>query len=162
MTNSVPDGFDAFVPALGMERETIAQFVELLRLEQESLRHGVTDGLLEIVGKKDALAVTLGHLAKQRCAALEAQGYSTNRQGVEAWCAKHPETPEAGDIWAAILTLAGEARELQRVSGELIQIHMHYNAKALEALRGDRATPDLYGPDGQSTKPSDQHINHSV
>lgn len=153
---------DAFEQLLSDERGAIAQFIELLGLEQASLQRGCTDDLLELSEKKEKLAVHLSDVSAQRCSFLDAQGFTTDRKGVEAWCAKHPEASKAGDTWSAILSLAAEARELQRVNGELIALHLRHTARALEALKGGRKSLELYGPDGQSTKSSDQRINHAV
>jgi len=144
------------------EVQTIGQFVDLLKLEQAALRSGDTETLLGYAEQKLNLASRLDELAAQRNAALAAQGFSTDRIGVEAWCAKHLEEDIATKAWATVLALAGEARELNRGNGELIRLRMQYNAKALEALRGGASSLDLYGPDGQATAPGRRRINHSV
>ncbi len=58
-----------------------------------------------------------------------------------------------------MLSLASQARELNRVNGELIQIRMQYNAQALEALLGGNGSLALYGPDGQNAAPSARRIS---
>ena len=149
-------------PLLIRERDVIAQFIELLQREQASLRSSKPESLLELAEEKDKLAVVLSNIARQRCAQLAAEGYSADRQGVEAWCAKNTHDVEAGPSWAEILKLAGEARELQRVNGDLIALHLDYTTRALEVLSGSKKTLDLYGPDGQSSKPADPRINHKA
>lgn len=152
----------AFLQTLSAEAEAVRQFVALLKLEQNVLSSGHTDDLPALAEQKSTLALHLNSLATQRNAALAAHGLSADRSGVEAWCAKHPEEKTAGKTWSAILSLAGEARELNRLNGELIQIRMQYNSKALEALQGGRNSLDLYGPDGQSTTPGKRRINDVV
>lgn len=144
------------------EAQTVQQFVDLLKLEQSSLSQGDTDALPAYAEQKIALAALLNDFAAQRNAALALLGFKADRAGVEAWCAKHPEEDMAAKAWATVLALAGEARELNRVNGELIRLRMQYNAKALEALRGGASSLDLYGPDGQATTPGHRRINHSV
>jgi flagella synthesis protein FlgN len=151
-----------FLQALAAEAEAVQQFVELLKLEQTALTKGSTDMLPELAERKGKLAVHLSGLAVQRNAALAAQGLGADRAGIAAWCAKHPSDKKADQAWAMILALAGEARELIRLNGELINIRMQYNSKALEALHGGNSSLDLYGPDGQATPPGNRRINDAV
>ncbi len=155
-------GTAAFLKALGAELEAVQQFVDLLKLEQTELSTGSTNALPELSERKSTLAIHLSELAAQRNTALAAQGLGADRAGLDAWCAKHPSDKKAAKAWAAILALAGEARELIRLNGALINIRMQYNARALEALRAGSATLDLYGPDGQSTTPGSRRINDAV
>ena len=150
----------AFAQTLAAERETITRFIELLEREQASLRHGQTEELIELSTQKEALAARLEALGAERRSFLAGHGHSTDRKGTEAWCEQHPDDGEAADSWREILALAARARELQRVNGDLIELHLHYNAKALEALQGGRRSLDLYGPDGQSKTASNQSIDH--
>ena len=144
------------------EAQAVEQFVELLKLEHDSLRRGDTDALAGHAEQKLKFADQLNELAAQRNAALAALGFGSDRAGADAWCAQRPEEEIATKAWATILALAGEARELNRLNGELIRLRMQFNAKALEALRGGASSLDLYGPDGQATVPGQQRINHSV
>ncbi len=140
----------------------VGQFVELLKDEQKSLAKGASDELPALAESKAKLAPTLGSLAAQRNEVLAKEGLAVDRPGIEAWCAKHPKDPAVALAWAKIIALASEARELNRVNGELIALRMQYNAKALEALRGGANPLDLYGPDGQSTAFGGRRINDSV
>jgi flagellar biosynthesis protein FlgN len=148
----------AFLKALAAELEAVKQFIDLLKLEQTELSTGTTDALPGLAERKNTLAVHLSGLAAQRNASLAAQGLAADRVGLEAWCAKHPGEKRAARDWATILALAGEARELIRLNGELINTRMQYNSRALEALRGGNSSLDLYGPDGQSTTPGKRRI----
>ena len=139
----------------------LAQFVELLRREQVSLTHGVADDLPQVADQKNGLVIQLNQLSAQRAAFLEACGLTADRAGIDAWCAQ-AQDQEAAETWQKVLLLAAEARELNRVNGELIQIRMQFTAKALEALSGAKNSLELYGPDGQSTKPGARRINDAV
>ena len=152
----------ALLQILAEEAESIQQFVDLLNLEQVALASGETDALPEFAEKKSKLAVTLNKLAGQRSTLLSAQGFSIDRKGVEAWHAKHPTEQSVADTWSTILTLAAEARELNRVNGELIQLRLNVTAKALQALQAGKNSLDLYGPDGQSTSTGQRRIDHAV
>lgn len=162
MGASVADEPSSFEHLLDRERDAIARFIELLRQEQTSLRHGKPDHLLELAEQKDKIALELSHISRQRGALLERQELANDRQGVETWCAKHAQSSTARATWSSILELAGEARELQRINGDLIALHLDYTTRALEVLSGREKALDLYGPDGQSSKLADQRIDHKA
>ena len=144
------------------EAEAVQQFAELLKLEQTSLSSGNTDELPAFAEHKVNLAFHMNTLSAQRNASLATQGFDADRAGVEAWCAKYPNEKDVATAWSRILSLAGEARELNRLNGELIQIRMQYNTKALEALQRGKNSLALYGPDGQSTTTGNTRINDAV
>lgn len=148
--------------ALQEEAAEIQRFTELLKLEQVALSNGNTEELLVFATQKDHCASRINQLATQRNALLTAQGFIADRPGIEAWCAKNPKETLAASVWTSILSLAREAQELNRLNGELIQMRLQYNNKALEALRGQENSLSLYGPDGQSTGQGQQRINHTV
>ena len=153
---------DSVSQTLLLEAATVRQFVDLLKREQASLSTGSADELLALIAQKDQLAIQINSLAAQRNKSLDAEGFSPDRIGVEAWCAKHPTEETASNAWTSILALANDARELNRLNGELIQIRLQYNNKALEALQGSKKALDLYGPDGHSTTQAHRRINHAV
>lgn len=144
------------------EGELIEQFVSVLKHEQSLLSQGSADELPALTEQKNRLVVQLNQLAAQRNASLTALGYTADRSGIEAWCEEQANRPEMRNAWGRILMLAGEARELNRLNGDLIVARMQYNAKALEALAGARSSLELYGPDGQSTKSGNRRINDAV
>lgn len=162
MTKALTAEATVFLQAMSAEAEAVQQFVDLLKLEQTSLSNGNTDNLPEFAEQKSKLAVHLNSLAAQRNASLAAQGFAADRAGIEAWCATFPDEQHASSTWRTILSLAAEARELNRLNGELIQMRMQYITKALEALQSGNKSLDLYGPDGQSTTAGHGRINHSV
>lgn len=143
------------------EIKLLAEFVELLRREQTALTHGAADDLPQLAEQKNGLVVQLNMISAQRASFLQAHGFTTDRTGIDEWCAQ-AQDPETTATWQQVLELAAEARELNRVNGELIQIRMQFNAKALEALGGAKSSLELYGPDGQSTKPGGRRINDAV
>lgn len=147
---------------ISSEEKTLLEFVELLAIEQTALGNGKTDELPALSERKSNFAVQLNDLAAQRNRLLAALGFSADRTGMEQWCARHSELTDSKQTWARVLSLASEARELNRLNGELIQMRMQYNTQALEALRGTRNSLQLYGPDGQSTATGHRRINDAV
>ncbi len=141
------------------EIAALQRFCTLLEREQQMLGKGEIDALLELVQEKNELAAALAAVAKQRVEALAAEGLAADRAGVAAWLAAQPSARRARTDWSLLLSLATQARELNRVNGELIQLRMQHNALALEALLGTTNSLGLYGSDGQSSLPSGHRIS---
>lgn len=154
----------ALVRTVDAEAATVEDFVALLEREQEMLVKGQVDDLIELVRQKDAVAAKLATLAAQRSMLLRASGLTTDTDGtgMASWFAANPAEVRARSAWSSLLSLAGQARELNRVNGELIQVRMQHNALALETLMGSNASANLYGPDGQKTPPSGRRISDSA
>lgn len=144
------------------ESRSIQRFVDLLNLEQIALKSGETDSLPDFADQKSQLAATLNNLAEQRDVLLSSQGFGADRKGFDAWRAKHSKEQTIADTWSGILKLAMEARELNRLNGELIRLRLSATAKALQALQAGKNSLDLYGPDGQSTSTGQRRIDHAV
>lgn len=147
---------------LQTEADAVERFADLLRQEQQTLASGDVDALAPLIQQKNAVAAELTRLAQQRNALLAAEGLAPDRSGIEAWCAQHPANTEVRAAWSRILLLASNARELNRVNGELIQIRMQHNAQGLEALLGASRSLELYGPDGQTAAQSGRRINEAA
>ena len=162
MLGKAPDkGGAQLRQTISEEAQSVQEFVDLLLVEQKALSSGDTDELPILAESKGKLADHLNQLAEQRNAALATLGFGANRDGMESWCAKYPDEQEVARIWANVLTLAREARELNRLNGELIKLRMNATAAALEALRASKSSLDLYGPDGQSARTTGQRrIDH--
>ena len=162
MSISPPSDAARLLQSLKSETETVSLFVELLRQEQSALSQGHTDDLPALVEQKNQLAERLGNLAAQRNALLAEQKFAADRPGIDTWCSRYPLETSVADVWSKILTLAAEAKELNRLNGDLIALRMRHNALTLEALRGGNQTLSLYGPDGQSMPQGSRRINDSV
>jgi flagella synthesis protein FlgN len=144
------------------EADAVFRFIDLLKQEQSTLTNGDVDSLTKVIEQKNAIAAELGLLAKQRNILLASRGLAPDRAGMEDWCARHPTNSPIRTTWSKILSSASEARELNRVNGELIQIRMQNNTQALEALLGASRSFSLYGPDGQTSGHSTRRINDAA
>jgi flagella synthesis protein FlgN len=148
-----------FLTTIDAEISTLQRFLTLLQREQEMLRTGNIDDLQPLLEEKSGLAAKLSMLAEQRSQALAAAGIVANRAGVSSWLGTQPETSREHTAWPLLVSLASEARELNRVNGELIQLRLQHSTQALEALLGNNDSLGLYRPDGQNTRPSGRRIS---
>jgi flagellar biosynthesis/type III secretory pathway chaperone len=82
---------------------------------------------------------------------------------MDAWSARHPEQEEAIAAWNRTQSLAAQAKELNRLNGQMIQLHLQYIGQALEILsRKEEGQLDLYGPDGRPTASKGPQINDAA
>lgn len=137
--------------AIDAEVAAVRSFIGLLQLEQQALRDGETDVLPEIVERKTSAAATLTDCAARRNVLLSGAGFASDRPGIDAWLRAHAEDSAVRTNWSLLLELASEARELNRLNGDLIRLRVQHNAQALEALLGASRPLQLYGPDGQTS-----------
>lgn len=149
---------DDLATIIPTEQEAVGRFVALLKEEQSALQQGDIDALGAIVERKTPLAAELDAIAGRRRAALEAAGLPVRREGVETWLSVAPEGAAARAAWRSLLALAAEARELNRVNGELIELRLRNNTQALQALLGAVPREELYGPDGRPAPPSGNRV----
>ena len=158
---SPQEGVRALGHLLAEEIGAMSLFVDLLQREQTELSQGKTDDLPVLAEQKSVLSARLQGIAGLRSDLLASSGHVADRAGMESWLQQHPLETDAASSWAALMALAAEARELNRLNGELIELHLQHNTRALNALRSGDSL-DLYGPDGQSRSASGARINASA
>lgn len=152
----------ALADLITAEAGMVSAFVLLLKEEQEILKAGSPDALPDVVERKSEIARKLAPLATARNAELARTGFAADRTGIDAWMAKHPSDQGLRQQWERLQTLAAEAKELNRVNGELIRLRMQNNTQALEALLAAANRQDLYGADGQAAPAAPRRIIDSA
>ena len=138
---------------IAAEADVVSAFVLLLQEEQEALKTGQADDLQGIIERKSTATQKLAPLSIARNATLTRAGLAPDRNGIDAWLQKQPADKAVRQNWDKLQSLAAEAKELNRLNGELIRLRMQHNAQALEALLSHANRQDLYSADGQ-TAPS--------
>lgn len=152
----------ALAEIIAAEADVVSAFVLLLTEEQEVLKAGSPDALSGIIERKTEVARKLAPLAAARNTELARGGCTADRPGIDAWMDKHPGDKGVRQHWEKLQTLAAEAKELNRVNGELIRLRMQNNAQALEALLATANRQDLYGADGQAAPAAPRRIIDSA
>lgn len=135
---------------LAAEADAVSAFVRLLQEEQEALKSASADLLPPLLERKNASAPVLAELSRRRSGALAALGFSGTHAEAGVWLAARPAEALARKHWQRLQALAAEARELNRLNGELIRLRMGHNAQLLEALLAANRQ-ELYGADGQTS-----------
>jgi flagellar biosynthesis protein FlgN len=141
---------DALLTCLTEERQTAADFADLLAEEQAALMSGILLEILPaIVERKAALASKLAELAQQRGDCLETLGHANDRPGI---LAAIRQDARLAPVWKDLSRSAASARSLNLTNGMLLRTRMEYNQRALAVLReasGSRPASSMYGPDGR-------------
>lgn len=136
--------------ALADERLAITSFIALLQQEQGLLTENSIDPLLTLSEKKSAQAIALNRLTEARQKELlKCSPSLTTPSSIRTWLESNTAAGLA--IWLELLTLAEQARQLNQINGELIQMKLRHNQQLLTALSRAVSQADLYGPDGQSS-----------
>lgn len=133
--------------ALTAERAALVNFIALLEREQGMLVENSTDQLLELSEQKSTDALCLNELAEARRCLLRKNIPGLSADAIHAWLAAH--SPQGLAVWQEICVLAERAQQINRTSGELIQMKLRHNQQSLAVLTNAVNKANLYGPDGQ-------------
>lgn len=143
------------------EQQHLGSLIELMKQEQQLLVAADADGLADTTPRKNALLQALADLSAQRHAALAAAGCEGSEAGMEPWLAVGGNA-DARAQWEALLALAREAKELNRVNGMLINKQLAHNQGVLNALRMPAGADagGVYGASGQAlgSGPSKRYV----
>lgn len=137
------------IAALSKERAAVREFVELLQHEQTLLTQNDIEPLLAIAEQKSANAIRLNELSEVCRHLLEKISPTLDNAAIESWLKVN--TTEGLAIWREVRVMAGQAKQLNSVNGELIQIKSRHNQQAFVALSGAVNQANLYGANGQAS-----------
>ena len=129
------------------ECRLLAEFVDLLSQEEQALVAGDTEALATLTPRKSELVSRLNQIADLRDAGMRANGLPADTAGIDSWRQRDGAAASAAE---QLMTLAGQARERNRVNGQLIALHLQKTQEALAALTGGDARRQTYGRDGQT------------
>ena len=145
---AIDPGFAQSLARLIQEERTGLQgFIALLRREEALLIATQIDALASLAEEKTALYRTLQRLSDERVVMFARLGAAVNDANIRVVLA---DLPDALGAWQEVVSLAAEARERNRVNGQLITERLQNNQQALSVLLAAAEHPQIYGPDGQS------------
>ena len=145
---AVDPGFPARLAQLIQEeRFGLQGFIALLKREEALLVASQIDALAALAEEKTGLYRNLQRLSDERVAMFARLGAKVTDENVRIVLAK---APDALTAWEEVVALAGEAKERNRVNGQLITERLQNNQQALSVLLAAAEHPQIYGPDGQS------------
>lgn len=149
------------ISTVSTETRHVSALIELMQQEQALLVAADADGLAELTPRKNDLLRELAALSATRHAALAAAGCEGSEAGMEPWLAVGGNS-DARSQWGALLDLARQAKELNRVNGMLINKQLAHNQGVLNALRmpAGAEAAGVYGASGQTlaSGPSKRYV----
>jgi flagella synthesis protein FlgN len=131
------------------ESGVLRAFITLLEKEQQALLLPDSDLLLTLAEEKTQATHKLADLSNLRRRNLNLKADSLD---TTAWIEKN--APESLSAWKEVRELATRAHQLNQTNGEVIQLKLRSNQKALTVLLGaSENAAGLYGRDGQTNLP---------
>ncbi len=122
------------------EERLLGSFLSLLQEEQQALLSDQTDSLFDIADKKNRLVAELTKQTQQRRLLGGGPGDASPAELLK--------------LRDTVRKQAIQAEQTNQVNGELIQIRLQHNQKALHVLQNAaRNAAGTYGPDGQASIP---------
>jgi flagellar biosynthesis protein FlgN len=134
--------------ALNAELASLQNFVGLLEREQGMLMENHSDQLLELSEQKSDHVFEQNKLAEDRGALLLQHVPELSTQGIRTLLLA--QCPQGLPVWEQIFALAGRAQQLNRITGELIQMKMRHNQQIFFALSNAANKANLYGANGRT------------
>ncbi len=131
------------------DNRLVCQLVDLLMREQKSLLSNQVSEIEKIVELKGGLLKQINHVAKSRYAALAEREYEPNENGMLNWISNQ-SNQVTKDNWDNFQSNLIQAKELNRLNGELISRHFNRNQQMLTNLRNAFQPSATYGKNGQA------------
>lgn len=132
------------------------QLLELTHLEYQTLSERDLVELEKLLTQKQSLLALLGQHAALRSEALASRQLSTDRRGLEAFCASSPIGTEILAHADKLELLLTDCRTANERNGQLIRTNQAAVGNMLNILQGSNQSPDLYDRRGGAAKASHQ------
>ncbi len=135
------------------DTQLLDELVSLLSKEQTALVNMDIDEVESILDKKSKLIQTIANATKMRHKALAQAGYDANENGMVMWLRAN-DSKSIKAQWDAFQGQLAQAKELNRVNGQVINQHFKQNQQMISQLQGkavNAGAGNVYGPNGQTT-----------
>lgn len=141
--------------SLLQEQQAARTLIDLLQQEQALLIGADIEGLTMVTERKGPVIAQMSELAIKRHRLLATAGHAASEAGMRTWIDARTTgkltQSAAVSAWTALLAMARQAQEINRINGVLISSHMARNQGALNVLRVQTSGGNFYGPDGQAS-----------
>lgn len=136
---------------LQTEQTTVSQLLELLIAERQLLIASDTDAMETMSAKKQPLVIALEKLGRQREAVLQSEGFSADKEGLEAFIANQTDkdSQALNDILQDLRKMAHACRDSNQINGGIVNVNRQYIQRAMDIMRGRDLDASSYGPGGE-------------
>uniref|UniRef100_UPI00334132DE flagella synthesis protein FlgN n=1 Tax=Castellaniella defragrans TaxID=75697 RepID=UPI00334132DE len=143
-------GAETLRHCIDQQSALLREFIQTLNEESTLLLDSTPNETLDaLTQRKHGYARQLAELDRERTEWLGRLGFAADRDGVEAAVFAHPILREPFD---ALLDLAGQASALNQQNGQILDIFLASNRRALDTLRRLMGE-DLYDAKGRLARP---------
>ncbi|RKZ88486.1 MAG: flagellar protein FlgN [Gammaproteobacteria bacterium] len=138
---------------LQAEQYTASQLLEILTAEREALMKSESDVIEKMTANKHPLTVQLEQLGRQREAILQAEGFSADKDGLEAFIANQNDVvaQQLQSLLKQLRETAYACRDNNQINGGIVNVNRQYLHRAMSVLRGRDMNITSYGPGGEYT-----------
>jgi flagella synthesis protein FlgN len=145
--------FQQLYSVLQAEHRTAEQLLEILTAERDALIQSEPEQMVKMTASKQPLIVQLEQLSRQREALLQAEGFSSGKEGLEAFIAnqRDKEANALNSLMAKLKVLARACQEHNQINGGIVNVNRQYLHRAMSILRGGDTEVTSYGPGGEYT-----------
>lgn len=124
--------------------------VSVLLKEQSSLVEMDIDVMESLLDEKAVLLQKITQATKARHLALGQASFEANENGMTTWINRNASAKDRA-TWQTFQQQLAQAKELNRVNGQMINQHFRRNQETLNQLQGRPANATgVYGPNGQT------------
>lgn len=139
---NIPDLFE-------QDTKLLNELLFLLSREQISLVDMDIDAIEAMLDEKGRLLQRINASAQVRYKALFKAGFEPNENGMAAWV-KTKSLLKHMEAWQSFQKTLEQAKEMNRLNGQLISKHFSRNQQMLNQLQGSGGS-GVYGPNGQTS-----------
>lgn len=143
----------SLLAVLQAEHRVASQLLDILLSERDALRKSETDTISAMSAKKQPLTVQLEQLGRQREAILQSEGFSSGKDGLEAFIANQDTTQQTqlNTILEQLRSVGTACRDNNQINGGIVNVNRQYLHRAMSVLRGRDVNITSYGPGGEYT-----------
>lgn len=138
---------------LQAELKSASQLLNLLNDERSALTETNADIMNDMTAKKQPLIISLEQLGRQRENILQAAGFSSGKEGLEAFIENQPEqySISLNSLVNLLKETAQACKDNNQINGGIVNVNRQHLQKAMNILRGRNDDPSSYGPGGEYT-----------
>ncbi len=142
--------FQQLSSVLQAEYDTASQLLVILNSERDALVSSETEVIDKMSKDKQPLIVKLEQLGRHRETLLQAGGFSSGKDGLDAFIANQTEANavQLNNLLKQLRVVAQACRENNQINGGIVNVNRQYLHKAISIIRGRDTEITSYGPGG--------------
>lgn len=135
---------------LQSEYDIASELLAILNTERDALVTSETAIIEQVSKDKQPLVVKLEQLGRQREMIVQAGGFSSGKEGLNAFIANQSDVAatQLNSLLTQLRVVAKACRENNQTNGGIVNVNRQYLHKAISVIRGRDTEITSYGPGG--------------